>query len=86
MSGTDMNTQRLNFEKQFALVLNPHRQILKAFEGADARECEIVPLSILHKLEIPSQPSITIQPQTPSIEIKPKIKIQHKIKLSEIDN
>lgn len=41
MSGTDKNTQRLHFNQNwhFAIVLNPHREIWKAFNGADAVEC-----------------------------------------------
>ncbi len=41
MSGTDKNTQRLHFNQKwhFAIVLNPHREIWKAFNGADAVEC-----------------------------------------------
>ncbi|OJJ19954.1 hypothetical protein BKI52_15870 [marine bacterium AO1-C] len=41
MSGTDRNTQRLFFNQDwhFAIVLNPHREIWKAFQGAEATEC-----------------------------------------------
>ena len=41
MSGTDLNTQRKMFSKnwQFAIVLNPQKQTWRAFRGADAREC-----------------------------------------------
>lgn len=42
MSGTDMNTQQRFFNQpwHYAVVLNPHKQIWKAFFGADARDCE----------------------------------------------
>ena len=42
MSGTDRNTQSLHFSKNwhYAIVLNPHRQIWKAFYGKNAIECE----------------------------------------------
>lgn len=41
MSGTDLNTQKRMFSKewQFAIVLNPHKQIWKAFRGEKALEC-----------------------------------------------
>jgi proteasome lid subunit RPN8/RPN11 len=41
MSGTDRNTQRLFFPKdwQFAIVINPHKQYWKAFYGLNAKEC-----------------------------------------------
>ena len=41
MSGTDMRTQRRMFslEWQFAIVINPHRQIWRAFRGANAEKC-----------------------------------------------
>ncbi len=41
MSGTDLNTQRTMFSKdwQFAIVLNPQKQIWRAFSEADAKEC-----------------------------------------------
>lgn len=41
MSGTDMNTQRTFFPNywQFAVVLNPHRQLWRSFLGGDALEC-----------------------------------------------
>ncbi len=41
MSGTDLRTQQTHFcqEWQFAIVLNPHRQIWRAFYGMYAREC-----------------------------------------------
>lgn len=42
MSGTDQNTQARLFNKDwhFAIVLNPHKQIWKAFWGQRATECE----------------------------------------------
>lgn len=42
MSGTDRNTQGLYFYKDwhYAIVLNPHKQIWKAFYGKNAIECE----------------------------------------------
>ncbi len=41
MSGTDRNTQKkmFNQEWQYAIVLNPHKQVWKVFNGADAQEC-----------------------------------------------
>ncbi|AXG72384.1 JAB1/Mov34/MPN/PAD-1 ubiquitin protease [Kordia sp. SMS9] len=41
MSGTDLHTQRTMFSKdwQFAIVLNPQKQIWRAFSGLDAKEC-----------------------------------------------
>lgn len=41
MSGTDQSTQRRLFSHdwQFALVLNPHKKIWKAFYGINAEEC-----------------------------------------------
>lgn len=41
MSGTDMGTQRAFFNKdwQFAIVINPHQQIWRAFFGNQAHEC-----------------------------------------------
>ncbi|PTX61108.1 JAB1/Mov34/MPN/PAD-1 ubiquitin protease [Kordia periserrulae] len=41
MSGTDMNTQRKMFSKewQFAIVLNPQKQFWRAFNGRNAEEC-----------------------------------------------
>ncbi len=41
MSGTDRTTQERLFgnDWQFAIVLNPHKQIWRAFYGADSREC-----------------------------------------------
>jgi proteasome lid subunit RPN8/RPN11 len=42
MSGTDLNTQRKMFAQpwHFAIVMNPHRQIWRAFRGTDAHECQ----------------------------------------------
>lgn len=42
MSGTDLNTQKKMFSKnwQFAIVLNPQKQIWRAFQGAEAKECK----------------------------------------------
>ena len=41
MSGTDMDTQKTFFANfwQFAIVLNPHKRIWRAFAGASATEC-----------------------------------------------
>jgi len=41
MSGTDKGTQSRFFSHdwQFAIVLNPHRKIWRAFNGKDAKEC-----------------------------------------------
>jgi proteasome lid subunit RPN8/RPN11 len=41
MSGTDLRTQQTLFceDWQFAIVLNPHRKIWRAFYGMYAREC-----------------------------------------------
>lgn len=46
MSGTDMETQRLKFfrPEHFAVVLNPHRRIWKAFKGKEAAEVPAVML------------------------------------------
>lgn len=46
MSGTDMETQRLKYFKpeKYAVVLNPHKGIWRAFAGADAREVAAVML------------------------------------------
>ncbi|GEM_PF-2148261 len=42
MSGTDMNTQQRFFNQSwhYAIVLNPHKQIWKAFSGGEAKECQ----------------------------------------------
>ena len=42
MSGTDRNTQKIMFSKdwQFAIVLNPQRQTWRAFRGESAAECQ----------------------------------------------
>ena len=42
MSGTDQNTQKLFFNQswQYAIVLNPHKAIWRAFSGKDATECQ----------------------------------------------
>jgi proteasome lid subunit RPN8/RPN11 len=42
MSGTDLNTQRKMFYKdwQFAIVLNPQKQVWRAFNGKEAKECK----------------------------------------------
>lgn len=42
MSGTDRATQRRMFGQswQFAIVLNPHKQIWKAFHGKNSEECK----------------------------------------------
>lgn len=41
MSGTDMKTQRAMFSKEwhFAIVINPHLQIWRAYHGANAKKC-----------------------------------------------
>lgn len=46
MSGTDMGTQRLKYFKpeKYAVVLNPHKGIWRAFAGADATEVAAVML------------------------------------------
>jgi proteasome lid subunit RPN8/RPN11 len=43
MSGTDMGTQKLFFNKKwhFALVLNPHKKIAKAFYSVNGIECQL---------------------------------------------
>jgi len=42
MSGTDLNTQSKMFSMdwQFAIVLNPQKQIWRAFSGSEAKECK----------------------------------------------
>ena len=42
MSGTDRNTQKNMFGNiwQFAIVLNPHRQIWRVFYGSNSEECK----------------------------------------------
>ena len=42
MSGTDQTTQRRLFSQdwQFAIVLNPHRTIWRAFYGRNSTECK----------------------------------------------
>ncbi|QHI36421.1 hypothetical protein IMCC3317_17840 [Kordia antarctica] len=42
ISGTDLNTQQKMFANdwQFAIVLNPQKQIWRAFNGTDAKECK----------------------------------------------
>ena len=44
MSGTDMETQRLNFplDWQVSLVMNPHKDIFRVFFGKNAKEGVIV--------------------------------------------
>ena len=44
MSGTDMETQRLNFplDWQVSLVMNPHKNVFRVFFGKDAKEGNIV--------------------------------------------
>lgn len=46
MSGTDMETQRLKYFKpeKYAVVLNPHKGIWRAFAGTDAREVAAIML------------------------------------------
>lgn len=46
MSGTDMETQRLKYfrPEKYAVVLNPHKGIWRAFAGADAREVAAIML------------------------------------------
>lgn len=46
MSGTDMETQRLKYFKpeKYAVVLNPHKGIWRAFAGVDAREVAAIML------------------------------------------
>ncbi len=41
MSSTDLNTQRKMFsmEWQFAIVLNPQKEVWRAFNGSEAKEC-----------------------------------------------
>ncbi|WP_027003065.1 Mov34/MPN/PAD-1 family protein [Hugenholtzia roseola] len=41
MSGTDRRTQEIFFEQhwQFAIVLNPHKKVWRAFYGREAAEC-----------------------------------------------
>ncbi|WP_299273600.1 Mov34/MPN/PAD-1 family protein [uncultured Psychroserpens sp.] len=41
MSGTDLRTQRGFFNQNwhYAIVINPHKQIWKAFVGAEAKQC-----------------------------------------------
>jgi len=42
MSRTDLNTQRKMFSKdwQFAIVLNPQKEIWRAFSGSETKECK----------------------------------------------
>jgi proteasome lid subunit RPN8/RPN11 len=42
MSGTDLNTQSKMFSMvwQFAIVLNPQKQLWRAFSGSKAKECK----------------------------------------------
>lgn len=42
MSGTDLNTQKKMFSKdwQFAIVLNPQKKVWRAFRGESAIECK----------------------------------------------
>lgn len=58
MSGTDMNTQHNYFNQpwHFAIVLNPHRQIWKAFVGKDAKLCKGI---IFNSTESTNDESIT---------------------------
>lgn len=44
MSGTDMDTQRLNFSQkwQVSLVMNPHTNTYRVYFGADAKEGKVV--------------------------------------------
>lgn len=53
MSGTDQSTQRRLFSHdwQFAMVLNPHRQIWKAFHGMNADECRGFVIDGIHDSE-----------------------------------
>ena len=46
MSGTDMETQRLKYYKpeKYAVVLNPHRGIYRAFAGKNADEVAVIML------------------------------------------
>jgi proteasome lid subunit RPN8/RPN11 len=53
MSGTDQSTQSRLFSHawQFAIVLNPHKQIWKAFYGKNAEECRGFVIDGIHDLE-----------------------------------
>ena len=56
MSGTDMETQRLKYFKpeKYAVVLNPHKGIWRAFAGADAREVAAIMLVDDNNTEVAS--------------------------------
>jgi proteasome lid subunit RPN8/RPN11 len=47
MSGTDLTTQRSTFYQpwNYALVLNPHRKIMKCFVGGEAASCPVIVLA-----------------------------------------
>lgn len=68
MSGTDQSTQSRLFSHdwQFAIVLNPHKQIWKAFYGMNADECRGFVIDGVHDLE-----PICFPEELPSNEAKP---------------
>ena len=57
MSGTDMETQRLKYFKpeKYAVVLNPHRGLWRAFSGADA--VEVPAVMLLEDTRVPDVPA-----------------------------
>ncbi len=65
MSGTDRGTQKRFFSEDwhFAVVLNPHREFVKAFHGAEALECNC---NLLHSQAEPVSPPIQVSPPSPA--------------------
>lgn len=68
MSETDQSTQRRLFSHdwQFAIVLNPHKQIWKAFYGMNADECRGFVIDGIHDSE-----PICFSEELPADELKP---------------
>lgn len=60
MSGTDMETQRLKYFKpeKYAVVLNPHRGIWRAFAGREAVEAPAVMLVAEDGSDVPTKKQI----------------------------